>query len=99
MKVELRYIDGCPNWIIADARLLEALLLTGHDDVKVHRTRVETPEQAESLGLIGSPTVLIDGLDPFASGAELGGLACRVYLTPEGLAGSPTLEQLLEVLS
>jgi hypothetical protein len=99
MKVELCYVEGFPNWMVADERLLDALRITGHDDVKVHRTRVETPEQAKSLGFGGSPTVLIDGLDLFASGAELGGLACRVYQTPEGLAGSPTLEQLMEVLS
>ena len=98
VEVTLRYFDGCPNWQTADSRLRQVLDDTGHSDVIVSYEKVETPEDAERLGFIGSPTVLVDGSDPFATpGAPLG-LACRVYLTPEGLAGSPTVEQLTEVL-
>jgi hypothetical protein len=99
MNVELRYFGGCPNWATAHERLLDALRLTGHGDVQVQLTRVDTPEQAVALGFVGSPTVLIDGSDPFACGGESAGLACRVFRTPAGLVGSPTLEQLKEVLS
>ncbi len=60
--------------------------------------KVETAEDAERLGFIGSPTVLIDGSDPFAAPGSPVGLACRLYVTPEGLAGSPTVDQLAEVL-
>jgi hypothetical protein len=55
--------------------------------------RVETAEDAERLRFIGSPTILVDGRDPFAGVAAPFGLTCRVYRTPEGLAGSPTLDQ------
>jgi hypothetical protein len=96
--VTLRYFDGCPSWQTADSRLRQALDGTGHGDVIVSYEKVDTPEDAERLGFIGSPTVLIDGTDPFAAPGALSGLACRVYTTPEGLAGSPTLDQLTEVL-
>lgn len=99
MRVELLYFDGCPNWKVADERLAEALGALGRTDVVVERHQVETPERAEEARFIGSPTIRIDGTDPFATGEEQVGLACRVYATPTGPAGAPGIEQLLEVLS
>jgi hypothetical protein len=98
VRVELLYFDGCPNWKVAEGRLAEALTL-GCDGSAVEYLRVETAEQADELQFLGSPTIRIDGADPFASGSEPVGMACRVYATPGGLAGSPTTAQLLEVLS
>jgi hypothetical protein len=95
----LLYFDGCPNWKVTDERLAEAVQVVARDDLTVHRRNVETANEAVAVGFTGSPTVLVDGQDPFASGDEQVGLACRVYPTPEGLAGSPSLEQLVEVLS
>jgi hypothetical protein len=46
----------------------------------------------------GSPTIWLDGTDPFESAAAAPALACRVYPTPVGLAGSPTVDQLADVL-
>ncbi len=98
VDITLRYFEGCPNWQLADQRIREALTATGRPDISVDYQRVETPEDAERLGFVGSPTLLVDGRDPFAApGAEVG-LACRVYPTPAGLAGSPTVEQLMVVL-
>lgn len=99
MRVELLYFDGCPNWTVADERLTEALRTLGHEDVSVVRRRVATVEEAEESGFVGSPTIRIDGSDPFASGTEHVGLACRIYATPTGFGGSPTTDQLIEVLS
>lgn len=99
MRVELLYFDGCPNWKVAEERLAEALRTLGCDGSAVEYLRVETAEQADELKFLGSPTIRVDGADPFASGSEPVGLACRVYATPDGLAGSPTTAQFLEVLS
>ncbi len=99
MPVELFYFDGCPSWRVAEERLTEALRSAGLDDITVQRRLVETAERAEEVGFTGSPTIRINGTDPFATGTEQVGLACRVYTTPAGLAGSPTLHQLLEVLA
>ena len=56
-------------------------------------------EEADRVGFRGSPSVLIDGTDPFSDPDAPVGLSCRVYSTPDGLAGSPTLEQLRTALS
>lgn len=99
VRVELFYFDGCPHWTVADERLSEVLTQLGRADVAVERRKVETAEDAQRVGFTGSPTIRIDGQDPFSSGTEQVGLACRVYQTPTGLAGSPTVDQLTEVLS
>lgn len=98
MRIELHYFEGCPSWQVADDRLREALAAAGHADVTVERVLVATPEQAEELGFCGSPTVLLDGVDPFAVPGAAVGFSCRLYRTPSGLGGSPSVEQLVEVL-
>ena len=57
-----------PNSTAAEERLRSALTLVGHQDQSNQRVVVETPEEAERLGFIGSPTILWDGRDPFATG-------------------------------
>jgi hypothetical protein len=91
VKVELLYFDDCPSWQVADARLRS---LAGRHRFRVEHRLIATPEEAEAAGFRGSPTILLDGVDPFARGDEPVGLACRIYQTPEGPAGSPTVEQL-----
>lgn len=99
MDVSLLYIDGCPHSALAEQRLRAALAEVGRGGQSVRHVVVETPEDAERLGFIGSPTILVDGKDPFATGAEQSALACRVFNTPDGLAGSPTVQQLVEAMS
>lgn len=86
MKVELLHFDGCPNWRLTEERLIAALRAVNRLNVTVVRRRVDTD-------------VLIDGRDPFATGGETLGLACRVFRSAAGLEGAPTLDQLVEVLS
>ena len=57
-----------------------------------------SPDDAIALSFHGSPTILVDGSDPFpASGPP--GLACRIYDTPDGPAGTPSEDQLRAALS
>jgi hypothetical protein len=98
MGVSLLFFDGCPHSAVAEEHLRAAMSSLGRDADAITRVLVETAEQAEALGFIGSPTVLVDGRDPFARGDESPALACRVFTTPDGLAGSPTVEQLVAVL-
>lgn len=98
MTVTLLYFDGCPNWCEAEARLGEALLAAGRPEEVVTSVAVPTLADAERLRFRGSPTVLVDGTDPIAEDTAPVGLACRVYPTPDGLRGAPTLEQLVGVL-
>ena len=94
-QVTLLYFDGCPSWQVTDERLEQ---LAGEHGFMLDRRRVDTLEQAERLGFRGSPTVLVDGVDPFATGAEPLGLACRIYATEEGPKGAPSFAQLRAVL-
>lgn len=91
--------DGCPHRTVAEARLRAALARLGRGGETITHVLVETWEEAERLRFLGSPTIHVDGRDPFAAGTEPAALACRVFDTPEGRAGSPTVEQLVEVLS
>jgi hypothetical protein len=96
VHVTLLYVDGCPNRQLADERLRA---LADEFDLQIGSRQVEGPDDAERLGFRGSPTILIDGRDPFAAGDEPVGLSCRIYRTPEGVAGAPTLEQLRAALT
>ena len=92
MEITLLYFDSCPNWRVAD-ELLDRLAHE-HQDVTVHRRIVDTQEEAERVRFVGSPTILIDGVDPWAPEGAPVGLSCRMFTTPDGLRGSPTWDQL-----
>lgn len=97
MEVSLLYFDGCPNWRETEQRLLRALAEFGAEPALTY-VHVDTHEDAERLDFRGSPTVLVDGKDPFAAPDDPVGLSCRVFRTPDGLRGAPTVEQLREAL-
>ena len=97
MDVTLMYFDDCPNWLVANAHL--DALLAEHPEMSITRHVVDPPEEAERTRFRGSPSILIDGVDPFADNEDPVGLSCRVYQTPDGPAGSPTLDQLRDVLA
>jgi len=95
--VTLLYFDDCPSWQVAAGHL--ELLSQGDADIEVNRVIVDTPEAAEEYGFGGSPSFHVNGHDLFAAHDAPVGLACRIYQTPAGPAGSPTLEQLREALA
>lgn len=98
MDVTLQYFDGCPNWVVARNRLAEALAQVGKQtDIAVQS--VSTPEDAERLRFRGSPTIVVDGRDLFGDEPAAGGLACRIYATPSGPQGAPSLEQIIAALA
>ncbi len=97
--VRLLYFEDCPNWRVAEARLKEALISVGADPDAVMYEQVSSVEQAEALGFRGSPTILVDGSDPFADPDAPAGLACRIYRTSAGSHPAPTVEQLRAVLA
>ena len=96
MNVTLLYFDDCPNWLEVD-RHLRALAVE-YPEIVVERRVVETVEDAESARFHGSPSIVVDGIDPFADADASIGLSCRMYQTPDGTAGAPTLEQLREAI-
>jgi hypothetical protein len=97
LDITLLYFEGCANWQPA-ARLLDRLTAT-FPDIGLHRVTVETDEQAQQLEFRGSPTILIDGVDPWPTAGSDFGLSCRMFPTPAGPAGPPTGDQLVDAVS
>lgn len=96
-EITLQYFDGCPNWQTTAALL--GALVEGGLDATVSLELIDSHEEAMTRGFIGSPTVLIDGVDPFAVADAPVGLACRIYRTEDGPAGSPSLSQLRQAIA
>jgi hypothetical protein len=96
MIVDLMYFESCPHWH-ETADHLEALRQVLRN-FEVRLVEVTTPEMANEWRFHGSPSVAINGVDPFSDPAAPVGLTCRTYLTDQGVAGSPTREQLSQAL-
>jgi hypothetical protein len=98
MDVELLVIDQCPNEGDAAALLRRALDDVGLKRVPVRTRVVSTQDEAERLRFVGSPTVRINGEDPFVDRDQRVVLGCRVYLTEGGRSGLPDLCGLRQAL-
>jgi hypothetical protein len=98
MRVELLHIDKCPHSAEARGRVEAALAGLGHGDVEVHMRLLQSAADTLGTGFAGSPTITLDGADIFPGGAPTNGLACRIYKTPTGHAGLPTVDQLTDAL-
>lgn len=98
MRLELLHIAACPNSAKAYERLEAALAALGRIDVEVHMRLLESASDTAGTAFAGSPTITVDEADIFPCGASASDLACRIYMTPNGLAGLPTIEQLTKAL-
>jgi ABC-2 type transport system permease protein len=98
MRIELLYFDGCPTYRNAEVDL-RRVLAEGGVEAEVELVKVNSDEEARRLEFPGSPTVRVDGRDPFpVPHRGEGGLVCRVYATPEGMKGTPTAAMIREAL-
>lgn len=98
VKIEILHIADCPNWEETRERARLAVLKTKHPGTIIETTLIDSPHKAATLHFAGSPTILVDGTDLFPSEGATQDLACRIYFTPNGLAGGPTQEQLEKAL-
>ncbi|WP_188116059.1 hypothetical protein [Salinispora fenicalii] len=78
--------------------LRKALDDVGLPEVQFSTRVVADQAEAEAVGFAGSPTILIDGCDPFAASTGTAGLACRLYRDDAGLSGTPPLAPLRQAL-
>ncbi|MGH3757688.1 alkylmercury lyase family protein [Actinophytocola sp.] len=98
MKVEILHVPDCPNVAVLEQRLRRAY--SGEADAldMVHRV-VPDLETAVAVGMTGSPTLLVDGLDPFADHGLEPSVSCRLYPDETGhMAGTPSVDALRRVL-
>jgi hypothetical protein len=98
VNIEILYVPDCPHVDAADERLREALAMAGIE-ADIRRTAIDTDDAARSRGMRGSPTILIDGRDPFANGTTPASLSCRLFRTADGHQGAPTTGQLIAALT
>jgi hypothetical protein len=62
MRLQILQVPDCPNAAVLAARLAE--LAGAWPGLRVTREVVTTQDDAERLGMTGSPTLLADGTDP-----------------------------------
>src|SRR5215216_7322822 len=98
MKVEITHFDSYPTYRATENTLRQVLAEEGIE-ADIELVAVNSDEEAWRLRFPGSPTIRVDGRDPFPTPErEDWRLGCRVYATLEGLKGSPTTEMLREAL-
>jgi hypothetical protein len=97
VRIEVLTVPGCPNGPALTQRL--TTVLGGHPELHVVQRIVTDPEEAVRRGMHGSPTLLIDGRDPFADPDTPPSLSCRLYWASNGSQqGAPSVEDLRRVL-
>jgi uncharacterized protein DUF2703 len=100
VNVELLWWEGCPSTERALETVREALAELKLDGVEVQMREIRTDQDAEEAAFVGSPTILIDGIDLVpAAGEEPIGLSCRVYRRRDGrISPLPDPDDLREAL-
>jgi hypothetical protein len=101
VNVELLWWEGCPSTERALEAVREALSELGLAGVDVHTREIESDDDAQASGFVGSPTILIDGEDLVPAAAdEPIGLSCRVYRRRDGrVSPIPDPDDLREALA
>ena len=89
VDVELLVVPDCPNESVALSLLRVAFDRVGLAAQSVRTTVIASQEQAQDRGFVGSPTILINDVDPFAAAGQRLAYARRVYATSAGLSGLP----------
>ncbi|MGC5168762.1 hypothetical protein [Luteimicrobium sp. DT211] len=92
MRITVLAVPKCPNAPLALDRVATALAGRVAD---VELLEVSDQAQAIERGMTGSPTILFDGVDPFADDGAVPSISCRLYRGPDGVAGgAPTVAAL-----
>mgnify|MGYP001351484549 CR=1 FL=1 len=97
MQIELMYFDGCPSWEGALENLKAALAAEGLQ-AEIRLVKVEDNEEATRLKFLGSPSFRVNGVDWWSEERKQYNLSCRVYATPQGMKGAPTVVMLRKQL-
>jgi hypothetical protein len=67
--------------------------------LSVRTTVLTSQERVQGRGFVGSPTILINGVDPFGAAGQSPAYSCRVSATPAGLSGVPPLGDVISALT
>lgn len=99
-RIELLYIDGCPNHERLHERVRELVREHGLP-VSIEPVLIASDDEARARRFLGSPSLRVDGVDvePGASERTDFGLKCRLFPTPGGLRGMPAEAWVLAALA
>ncbi|MCX4431163.1 MULTISPECIES: thioredoxin family protein [Streptomyces] len=96
MRITVLTVPDCPNAPLVQERIRAALAGRA---AEVKAVEVRDAAEAARWGMTGSPTVLIDGIDPFAQAGMGPSVSCRIYRHAGGTAdGAPSVENLRQAL-
>ena len=79
MRISVQTIPDCPNAIGAVSLVLEQVQELGLDNVVVTERVISSSAEASVLDFHGSPSFVINGVDPFATPETPVAFACREY--------------------
>ena len=99
MRIEILTVPDCPNRATAHDNIREALAGLGRADATIIERVIGDPALAVEAGMAGSPTILVNGVDPFASATAEPSVSCRLYRTDGAMGGAPSVVQLREALT
>src|SRR5260370_14157102 len=89
LELTILTVPDCPNEPVLRDRL--AQVLSGYPDATVTRRVIQDEAGAARYGMHGSPTLLVNGADPFAAPGTPASLSCRLYRGQGGPArGAPS---------
>jgi hypothetical protein len=97
MDLTVLAVPDYPNVMLLEERL--AQVLEGRRDVTVSRQVIADQDEAARRGMPGSPTILVDGIDPFAEPGQPASVSCRLCRDGGGqVDGAPSASQLRQAI-
>ncbi len=98
MHLTVLAVPDCPNAPVLNDRL--AAVVDGRAGVEVSLEVICDEGEAARRGMHGSPTLLIDGVDPFAEPGQAPSMSCRLYRDENGQpSGAPSPGQLRQAIT
>jgi hypothetical protein len=95
--ITLLYFDDCPSWKTT-LKNLNQVIDADQIPARINLLKIDSPEQAKKERFLGSPSIRVNDIDLWPEERKNYTLNCRIYRTPTGLKGSPTIEMLRERL-
>jgi hypothetical protein len=97
LRITVLTVPGCPNASVVRERIDRAL--KGRE-VPVRYVEVADEAGAARWNMTGSPTILLNDVDPFATVESQPSVSCRLYRHADGTAdGAPTAADLRHALA
>ena len=85
MKLEILHVPDCPNVAVLEQRIRQ-VTASQPEQHEIIRRVIDDPGRAATARMTGSPTLLVDGCDPFATPGQVPSLSCRLYPSDTGRA-------------